>query len=57
METTQSLLIIDDSETDREIYRRYLQQAAQPLYTISEAECAQIKVTLPKRLDAQKTEM
>lgn len=45
-QTTKSLLIIDDSETDRETYRRYLQQTPQQPYILSEAECAEAGLAL-----------
>ncbi|MEL7226817.1 MAG: response regulator [Cyanobacteria bacterium J06576_12] len=46
METTQSILIIDDSEADRTTYRRYLRQDLQQTYALSEADCAQAGLNL-----------
>lgn len=41
METTQTLLIVDDSQADRIIYRRYLSQDPHQHYTVFEANCAE----------------
>lgn len=46
MKTTRSLLIIDDSETDRAIYQRYLQQDPQQQYSLIEAALAQSGLAL-----------
>lgn len=41
MERTWALLIIDDSQADRKIYRRHLSQGTHQLYTILEASSAE----------------
>ncbi|MGF1521568.1 MAG: ATP-binding protein [Leptolyngbyaceae cyanobacterium] len=41
METTWTLLIIDDSQADRTIYRRYLSQDPHQDYLVFEANCAE----------------
>ena len=41
MESTWNLLIVDDSQADRTIYRRYLSQDPHQNYTIFEANCAE----------------
>lgn len=46
METTQTLLIVDDSQADRKIYRRYLSKDPHQHYTVFEANCAEQGLTL-----------
>lgn len=49
METTKAILIIDDSESDRMAYRRYLKQDPQQAYTFSEVDCAEDGLALCKQ--------
>ena len=54
METTQTLLIVDDSQADRATYRRYLSRDPHQHYTVCEASCADegLKLCQTQHFDA-----